>query len=460
MFGGMGGGMPGGMGGGMPGGPTPPGGPVPKDDMQKNMLMKLMSNPKTAAYFQDPEFMAKLSEIQKNPQNITKHLNDPKIMEAFKVITEGMGPGMNMPGGEDEGQSGDMPNFDMPNFDFKPQQTPNPPKKEAPIVCLGEEEKKLGNAAYKAKNFDLAISHYDKAIELEPKNLLYYSNKCAVLIEQKNFDTVIEVSDEGKRVFCTLEFSERNTSHLAKLIGRKGRATWLKGDIDAAIKVYEDALLEATDSQLSTDLKELKKLKVANEKAAYLNSDLGDQHRDAGNEFFKLGKYGDCIREFDEALKRNPKDYKALANKSSAYTKLMEFGMALNAAEESIKIEPTYIKAHIRKANCHRALKEFHKALDCYDTILKLEPGNEEAKKGKMETGMAIQMSMHEGNDEDRLKRAMQDPEIQSIMMDPMVKIALNQMQSDPKNAQSYFTDATLGPKLQKLIQAGVLKVA
>ena len=68
-------------------------------------------------------------------------------------------------------------------------------------------------------------------------------------------------------------------------------------------------------------------------------------------------------------------------------------------------------------------------------------------------------MSMHEGNDEERLKRAMADPEIQGIMCDPMVKIALQQMQTNPKEAQSYFNDNTLGPKLQKLIQAGVLKV-
>lgn len=89
-----------------------------------------------------------------------------------------------------------------------------------------------------------------------------------------------------------------------------------------------------------------------------------------------------------------------------------------------------------------------------------MEPGNKDATEGKQKTQMKIMTSMHEtGNDEERLKMAMQDPEIQMIMMDPMVKIALNQMQSSPKDAQSYFTDATLGPKLQKLIQAGVLKV-
>lgn len=187
---------------------------------------------------------------------------------------------------------------------------------------------------------------------------------------------------------------------------------------------------------------------------------MGDAHRETGNGLFKEGKYAESIVEFDEALKRNPKDHKALANKSSSYIKLMEFGMALRNAEASIKLAPTYIKAYVRKASVHNFMKEFHKALDCYDTILKMEPGNKEATEGKQKTQMKIMTSMHEtGNDEERLKMAMQDPEIQMIMMDPMVKIALNQMQSSPKDAQSYFNDVTLGPKLQKLIQAGVLKV-
>lgn len=66
---------------------------------------------------------------------------------------------------------------------------------------------------------------------------------------------------------------------------------------------------------------------------------------------------------------------------------------------------------------------------------------------------------MGDMNDEERLKRAMSDPEIASIMTDPMVRIALEQMQSNPRNAMEYFNDKTLGPKIQKLIQAGVIKM-
>lgn len=45
-------------------------------------------------------------------------------------------------------------------------------------------------------------------------------------------------------------------------------------------------------------------------------------------------------------------------------------------------------------------------------------------------------------------------------MIDPMVRIALEQMQQNPSRALEYMQDPTLGPKIQRLIQAGILKVA
>merc|ERR1719335_1094633 len=43
-------------------------------------------------------------------------------------------------------------------------------------VKLAENEKKLGTAAYKAKNFEQAHKHYGKAFELDPKNMVYLMN--------------------------------------------------------------------------------------------------------------------------------------------------------------------------------------------------------------------------------------------------------------------------------------------
>ena len=37
--------------------------------------------------------------------------------------------------------------------------------------------KELGNKAYKAKQFDAAIKHYDEAIALDPTDITFYNNK-------------------------------------------------------------------------------------------------------------------------------------------------------------------------------------------------------------------------------------------------------------------------------------------
>lgn len=75
---------------------------------------------------------------------------------------------------------------------------------------------------------------------------------------------------------------------------------------------------------------------------------------------------------------------------------------------------------------------------------------------------MAIQMGAHAGGDHDnqRAENAMKDPEIQAIMMDPMVKIVLQRMQTDPKAVQEVMQDPSMAEKINKLIMAGIIKMA
>lgn len=42
-----------------------------------------------------------------------------------------------------------------------------------------QREKEAGNAAYKARQFEAAIQHYDKAIELDDSDISFLTNRCS-----------------------------------------------------------------------------------------------------------------------------------------------------------------------------------------------------------------------------------------------------------------------------------------
>jgi tetratricopeptide (TPR) repeat protein len=124
-------------------------------------------------------------------------------------------------------------------------------------------------------------------------------------------------------------------------------------------------------------------------------------------------------------------------------------------------------KLHVNIGNIHmelgayaEALKEFHKALESFNKALSLDEGNEEAKEGLRTTISRINASQASGAvDPERARRAMEDPEIQAIMSDPMVNSALEDMQRDPAAMRRIMADQGLAAKIQKLIAAGVLRV-
>jgi stress-induced-phosphoprotein 1 len=51
-----------------------------------DMMEKAKKFPKTAAYLSQPDFVEKVKDIQKNPQNFQKHVEDPRIAELLTSI--------------------------------------------------------------------------------------------------------------------------------------------------------------------------------------------------------------------------------------------------------------------------------------------------------------------------------------------------------------------------------------
>jgi stress-induced-phosphoprotein 1 len=106
-------------------------------------------------------------------------------------------------------------------------------------------------------------------------------------------------------------------------------------------------------------------------------------------------------------------------------------------------------------------MKEYHKALAAYDNGLKLDPENRDCKEGKAKTMQTINMSAYAGKEdqEERLRHAMADPEIQQLMRDPRIVQVLKDLQENPASAQGALNDPFIAESINKLIAAGVLKM-
>lgn len=89
-----------------------------------------------------------------------------------------------------------------------PEKKPTPPpKKEEPAKPkyedlpenkrLAYQEKDLGNEAYKKKDFESAIKHYQKAAEHDPTDITFYTNMAAVYFEQKEYEKCIKECEKG-----------------------------------------------------------------------------------------------------------------------------------------------------------------------------------------------------------------------------------------------------------------------
>ena len=78
----------------------------------------------------------------------------------------------------------------------------------------------------------------------------------------------------------------------------------------------------------------------------------------------------------------------------------------------------------------------------------------QEALDGYRECMMAAN-----SNPEEVRKRAMNDPEVQSILKDPAMRMILEQMQNDPRALQDHLKNPEVANKIQKLMQSGLISI-
>ena len=135
-------------------------------------------------------------------------------------------------------------------------------------------EKDLGNKAYKAKDFATAHAHYDKAIELDPKNIIFYTNKTAVLFEEERYDECIALCEKA------VDIGRENRAEyklIAKPIARIGHVHLKRKDYKKAIEELERSLSEHRAEPVVKEVAKIKKQMEEEKKKLYLDPVKAEQ---------------------------------------------------------------------------------------------------------------------------------------------------------------------------------------
>mmetsp|Transcript_10289 Transcript_10289/g.21610 ORF Transcript_10289/g.21610 Transcript_10289/m.21610 type:complete len:458 (+) Transcript_10289:60-1433(+) len=445
----------------------------------EDMWAKLALNVETKPLLDDEAFVQILRDVQADPNKMMQHSQDPRMMKVFSVLLSSIATASPPPSAAETAATMDgattTPSASAASVGTARHAAAAPAngrdgKKQKPDFSLlpeseraekeSEWEKEAGNVAYKAKQFETALQHYSKAMELAPDNMALLTNRAAVKLETGDIEGCIEdcqkaITENKERLLHT------DFKIIARAHARIAAAHMKSGNYTAAVSAYQDSLLEHKDDKVQDKLLDAKRKLRIQEEQAYVDPELSKTAREDGNNAFRKGDFPTAVKLYTEAIKRNPTDPAPYSNRAAAYTKLGEFPHGLKDCEKAIELDPKYIKAYSRKAAIHFFMKEYHKCVELYQKGLEVDPNNAEMRNGLNQTMMAINRQSNSGEvDEQQVQHAMADPEIQAILMDPMVQSVLKQLQEDPSSANEVLRNPQMAAKIQKLIASGVMRTS
>lgn len=379
-----------------------------KDIFTPEKVARLRTHPKTAAYFTQPDFLQIVDRAQTSSNDLGSLMLDPRVMACFQANMEmelegiqknafsGLGDLLkNSPLGDLSGKM-PMPNFQMPNRDIRPpgdlpskevrkepeiqpKAPPRDTKKEA------EEAKVAGNKAYTSRQFPEALRLYDQAIALNPSEIVYYTNKAAVLFETGANEDCVRACEEGVRKGREAGAED---AKIVKALVRKANALKRLNKHKVALESLLEAQRLQNDPSIATQIAELRTLIPAEKPPAEPYSEpsslaaKAEQCNAEGSAAFKKRLFSEAEQKYSEAIDLNRGEAKYWANRSAARIQEGNYAGALRDVNTSLQLNGQVCKTWNRKGYISQQMGNMTEALKAYDTALGLNSEDGDALEG------------------------------------------------------------------------------
>ena len=360
-------------------------------------------------------------------------------------------------------------------------QLPTSPLHNPEDLEKAENLKVHGNAAMQRKAYREASDAYTQALQLSPdgpNSHVYYSNRAAALLSQKEFQKAIWDSERALRL----------KPNYAKAHARLGLAHFLLGDYKQAMEAYTVALkyepdnkssksyLEKaakrlaqqqkdehpnvvakgtangdnkgpTPSQSFSVVSEWEKNKASssarnsnnNMSSSSPNNDIAmkdaEKYKVRGNQYMANRDYESALECYTSAIDTSPEGPQShvyYSNRAAALCYLERYQDAARDSELSIQLQPTYGKAYARLGLSRFFLQDYEGAVQAYEQALQYDPDNAASKsylaKAKlkvksMKSSPVAATGQHASKPAHVVDQSKVDAEARRLMEDPNMQL-------------------------------------
>jgi len=238
-----------------------------------------------------------------------------------------------------------------------------------------ENWKNQGNTAFQKGQNSEAVKCYSKAVEIDPNNHVYYTNRATAYAGMEEWEKCL--SDANKATSIKTDWVKGYFRKAQALIGLKR--------YEEGIVAYKRAVeLDPKNEDITSRLKEAEQLFKKHKPK--VNADgsalsISQRAKEEGNEFFRIGKIPQAIEAYNKALglcteKEGNVKADIFCNRAACFVQLYEPHKVINDCNECLMISPMNTKALLRRGLAYESLDKMRLALEDFRKVMSLDPRN------------------------------------------------------------------------------------
>lgn len=242
----------------------------------------------------------------------------------------------------------------------------------------------LANQYYKAKKYEQALKHINKAIKKEKNEVEFYLLKSHILAKLERYKELEQTTTEAINI-------DRNNDKLYEL---RANARYFNLDYDGASLDYEKAITFNPQKtkyyhNYITLLKGMNRYNEVlnvfhrfeeNSKEYTMNDKYATSEHiyfNAAVAYYLNKEYEKAITNYSKAIEYDKNHYAYYQNRGEAYRKLEQYEKALADCTKALSIEQRNAELYNNRGQVYMVLKEYEKAKNDFLYAVRLGKGNE-----------------------------------------------------------------------------------